>query len=318
MEAAVIVIVAVFAALLIAFAALVGFTAFIARSVERTDPPLGPWIDVDGNRLQYIDEGEGPPIVMIHGLGGQLRHFTYGIVDRLKGDFRVIAFDRPGSGYSTRARGASARLRAQGDVIAHAIQRLGLKAPLVVGHSLGGGVALAIALDHPDCVGGLALLSPVAQAVSTPPSPFKGLVIRSPFVRWLMAWTVATPLGMREADDVLASVFKPDPVPSDFPVRGGGILGLRPSAFAYASADLMESNADFRAMIKRYAELNLPVSILYGREDNILDFRKHGVATSEAIPSAQLTLIDGGHMLPIVAAETAAAFIASAARNLPV
>ncbi len=91
--------------LLIAVCALVGFAAYTARRVETADPPRGRFLELDGCRIHYIDEGAGPPLFLIHGLGGQLRNFTYALVGRLSDEFRVIAVDRPGSGYSTRPSG---------------------------------------------------------------------------------------------------------------------------------------------------------------------------------------------------------------------
>ena len=155
---------AVLGVLALCAAGLVLFTWRTARAVEKALPPQGLFLTIDGARLHYLDEGQGPAIVMIHGLGGQMAHFTYALADRLKDDFRVVLIDRPGSGYSERREGASARLRAQGDVIAKAIAALKLEKPLVVGHSLGGAIALAVALDHPDQVSGLALIAPFTQA----------------------------------------------------------------------------------------------------------------------------------------------------------
>jgi len=71
----------------------------------------------------------------------------------------VVAFDRPGFGYSDRPRGAMWTPARQADVLRQAFARLGIERPVVVGHSLGTLVALALALDHPDAVGGLVLLS---------------------------------------------------------------------------------------------------------------------------------------------------------------
>src|SRR5579863_10522110 len=88
--------------LLIVVCGLVGFAAYTARRVEIAEPPLGRFLELDGERIHYVDEGAGPPLLLIHGLGGQLRNFTYALVGRLANEFRVIAVDRPGSGYSTR------------------------------------------------------------------------------------------------------------------------------------------------------------------------------------------------------------------------
>ncbi len=143
------------AAVLLMIAALVLLTAWTAWAAERAVPPCGQFIEIKGARIHYLDRGQGRTIVMIHGLGGQMANFSHSLLDRLTDEFRVILVDRPGSGYSTRPRGASARLKAQGDTIAAFIRALRLDRPLLVGHSLGGAVALATALDHPACVGGL-------------------------------------------------------------------------------------------------------------------------------------------------------------------
>src|SRR5215470_14495788 len=154
-------------------ASLVLFAAFITRAVEKAVPPLGQFIDLDGARIHYLVRGSGPTIILIHGLTGQLRNFTHSLVDLLTDELRVIAIDRPGSGYSKRAPGASAALTAQGDLIAKFIHTMGLERPLVVGHSLGGAIALAIALEHPECAGGLALIAPLTAPQENAPTPFR-------------------------------------------------------------------------------------------------------------------------------------------------
>ena len=136
---------------------LAAFSGATARKIEKAVPRDGELIEVNGEKLHVVDRGSGPPIVLIHGLGGQLRNFGRPMVDDLARDYRLILVDRPGSGYSTRAAGASARLRVQAETIAELIRILKLERPLIVGHSLGGALALSLALNHPDVVGGLAL-----------------------------------------------------------------------------------------------------------------------------------------------------------------
>ena len=288
---------------------LVGYTAHIARQVERADPPRGRFLELDGCRIHYVDEGAGPPLFLIHGLGGQLENFTYALVGRLSKEFRVIAVDRPGSGHSTRPDGADPSLRAQGELMAKAIGALKLDRPLVVGHSLGGAISLAIGLDHPECASGLALIAPVTQVVNTPPAPFRGLDIKSPLLRWIVAWTLATPLGIVGANRVLGQVFGPEKVPADFITRGGGSLGLRPKAFYATSSDLVAVNDGFSEMIQRYRTLSVPVGILFGKGDQLLDARAHGQATKDQIPGLNLELMEGGHMLPVTQPDAVADFI---------
>jgi pimeloyl-ACP methyl ester carboxylesterase len=297
---------------------LVLFTAYIARAVEKAVPSRGQFIDIDGDRIHYLDKGRGPVIVMVHGLTGQMRNFTHSLVDLLTDEFRVIVIDRPGSGYSTRAAGESARLKVQGDVVAKFIRALGLERPLLVGHSLGGAVVLAAALDHPECAGGLALIAPLTDVEETVPAPFRMLTIRSQTLRRIVAWTLATPAGILRGKEGLATVFRPDRPPSDFATKGGGLLALRSRSFYAASSDMMAVVEDLPRMVERYPSLTLPISILFGTDDAILSYRKHGEAMKERIAALRLELIPGGHMLPVSAAKETAEWLAAAARRLAI
>jgi pimeloyl-ACP methyl ester carboxylesterase len=299
-------------------AGLVWFAANTARKVEAAVPPCGQFMEIDGQRLHYTDtKGTGPVIVMIHGLGGTLRNYTYALVDKLSGQFRVIAVDRPGSGYSVRPDDAPAKLSAQADTLAKFMRALGLKQPLLVGHSLGGALSLAIALDHPDCAGALALIAPLTQAQDDVPKPFQGLVVYSPTLRKIIAWTLAIPMSIRRAPKLLKIVFGPDAVPADYPTRGGGLLGLRPKSFYNTSSDLVAVNDDLPGMMTRYGGLTIPLGMLFAKGDRILDYRSQGEAMKQQCPALDLVLMEEhGHMLPVTAPERTADLIRSVAARL--
>ncbi len=294
------------------------FSGVTARRIEAAVPQDGVQVTVGADRLHVVDKGAGRPILMIHGLAGQMRNFHARLVDDLARDHRVILVDRPGSGYSTRGPGRTAQLQVQADTIAALIRQLELDRPLLVGHSLGGAVSLRTALDHPDAVGGLALVAPLTQdqSVEDVPPVFRGLVIRSPLLRRMISWSVATPLGMATAQAALTEVFAPEPVPAEFGVDGGGLLAMRPNNFYASSSDLVALEGELPAMVARYPELNLPVAILYGREDNLLDHALHGEATAAQIPGAEIDLVEGGHMLPFTQPEITARFVRRAAQRL--
>lgn len=296
--------------LAIIVAGLIWFTANTARRVEALLPPRGQFMDIDGQRIHYVDSGGAKPaIVMIHGLGGNLLNFGYAMADKLSTDYRVILIDRPGAGYSTRPDDTPATLTAQANTIAALIRRLGLKKPLVVGHSLGGALSLAIALDHPDCAGGLALLAPLTHAVKSSPDVFKGLEIPSPLMRKAIAWTVATPLGIRRGPKLLAEVFAPEPAPADFPMRAGGLLGLRPSAFYATSSDMVAVSDVLPGYMARYKSLEIPMAMLFGRGDRLLDYRAQGEAMKIVRPALDLELVEGGHMLPMTQPDRCVALV---------
>jgi pimeloyl-ACP methyl ester carboxylesterase len=253
----------------------------------------------------------------VHGLAGQLQHMTYKLAGSLSDRYRVVCVDRPGCGYSERRPGTSARLSAQADTIAGLIRALRLDRPVVLGHSLGGAVALATALGHPDCVGGLALVAPLTHPQPDPPAALRHLAVASPLVRKIIAWTLATPMAMRFGSKALVDVFGPTNPPLDFGTRGGALLGLRPSAFYGASCDITAVNEDLPGMVERYPTLRLPVGILYGAGDRILDPKVQGEPMVGKVEGLTLEQIEGeGHMLPLVATEQTARFVDAVAARV--
>ena len=300
--------------------ALIGLLAFTARAVRRVEaglPPTGRFVDVPGARLHVVEKGDetAPPLLMIHGLGGNLRHFSYGMVDALAGQFRVIAVDRPGAGWSERKPGASAALGAQADAMAALIDQLQLREkPVVIGHSLGGAVSLALAQRHPEKVAGLALIAPLTHAPSRVSSAFKGLMVPH-WARAPIAWTLAVPASIAKREEVLGEVFGPEAIVAEFGTRGGALLGVRPANYIGACTDLTEIGTDLPVMIERYATMQLPVAVLFGRGDRLLDPAEQGQALVDKIDGARLVLVEGGHMLPLTQVEVSADFIRNFIRD---
>lgn len=292
---------------------LAWFTHRTARRIEQFLPAKGQFVEVPGGRLHVrLHDGAGPAapaVLLVHGLGGQMSHFDYGLVERLARNFRVAVVDRPGSGHSLRDELHGADVSSQAEALAVLIDSLHLNRPTVVGHSLGGAIALTLALEHPAAVGALALVAPLSHTPASPPEVFRALTIETRWVRKLFAWTLATPGAIAGSKKVLARVFAPEPVPADFAVKGGGLLSLRPKQFLAASSDLQAIPLRMPAVEARFAELKLPLGVLYGRQDAILDWKKNGQALVDRVAGAQLELVDGGHMLPVTQPEVTAAFV---------
>ncbi|MBQ5949198.1 alpha/beta fold hydrolase [Massilia sp. ST3] len=297
----------------LALGALALFSHRTARRIEAFLPPAGRFVEIDGQRLHVRDEGSGPLLLLLHGLGGNLGHFNFGACAELKQRFRVVAVDRPGSGYSARAGNAPADLSSQARVLARLIDALGLERPTVVGHSLGGAAALTLAVEHPQLVGALALVAPLTHAPKAVPSVFRALAIRPRWLRGLFAHTLAVPASIAASRRVLEQVFGPEPVTPDFPTRGGGLLSLRPRHFLASAADLEALPAHMAALEPRYGELRVPLAILFGRDDRLLCWRANGQAMLDKAPWARLDVVEGGHMLPVTRPGLTASFIAEAA-----
>ena len=285
-----------------ASAVLWGFSAWMTRRIEAAVPINGRLVEVDGERFHYVEEGKGPPLVMIHGLRGSSRNLTYALSGQLREHFRVITLDRPGSGYSTRHKGTAADLPAQARQVAAFMRALGLEKPLVLGHSLGGAISLALALDHPEAVSGLVLVAPLTHPQPTLPLVFWSLAVRPAWLRRWVAHTLTVPIGLLTRRSVVKGVFAPDTAPEDFATQGGGLLGMRPDNFYAASSEIAQVNDFLPDMVKRYSQLTLPIGLIYGARDKVLDFRKHGQALADKVPGLKLQVVEGrGHMLPITA-----------------
>jgi pimeloyl-ACP methyl ester carboxylesterase len=297
--------------LLVALALLALFTFLVARRVDAAFPAPGQWIEVEGERLHYRALGQGPAIVLVHGLAGESRNFDYLPLQELAREFRLVLVDRPGSGHSPRVDEGKAGIAAQGRILAAFIRALQFQhPPLLVGHSLGGAISLAVALQDPDCIAGLGLIAPATHFTPHVPGPFRAMAIRVPWIRRLFAHTLAAPLAILNTRAVLAALFGPDEAPKS----RGGFRSLLPPSFVGASTDMAAVEQDLPAQQRRYGELRLPVSILYGEGDRILDWREQGEALRAKVPQARLRVIPGGHMLPVTQASATAAWLRETAR----
>ncbi|WP_170410011.1 alpha/beta fold hydrolase [Ruegeria atlantica] len=279
------------------------------QGLERV-PQLGEIVHVTGGSIHYVEKGDPAKqsIVMIHGLAGQLQHFTYSLMDLLADDYHVVAVDRPGCGYSTRDSADLGRLQEQARMIQEFLDTKGISNAVLVGHSLGGAVSLAMALDNPEKTGALALLAPLTQKLPATPQVFKPLEIRTEWLRNFIGNTIAVPISAKTAPHTLGAVFDPEPAPDDFLDRAGGALGLRPSAFITASQDVVGVDESIAAQVARYTDLSVPGGILYGAQDAILSPTANGAPmTRFGLSDEQIEAL--GHMIPITAPDACAAFI---------
>jgi pimeloyl-ACP methyl ester carboxylesterase len=298
--------------LFLLFMSLVGlvlFAAFSNKKAEQLLPPAGSFAKLGSTRLHYVDQGEGPAIVMIHGIAGNLQNFTYGLATPLAQTHRVICIDRPGYGYSKRSFNADTSLEAQADIIVSLLDHLQIESAVFVGHSLGGTISLAAAQRHPDRVRALALIAPLTHLPEAHIPAFKALDLPSPLIRFILGWTLAIPGTLYRMSLSLKIIFGPERAPRDFAIRGGGILSLKPQTFITASSDVQNAIQSMPAIEAAYANMKTPVHVLFAHEDRILDCKQNGEDLPSRIPGAQITLVTGGHMLPVTQVELCVQFI---------
>ena len=274
----------------------------MARRTERRHPPQGAFMEVDGVRLHYSDRGDGSPIVLIHGnaVSGDDWN-TSGIADLLLQSHRVIIFDRPGFGYSERPRGHLWTAAQQAELLHKALHQLGVEQPLVVGHSWGTIVALALAEQHQADVAGLVLLSgyyfwtlrPDVLLMVAGALPMLGDVLR---------YTISPLLGWLQMPLLKWAMFSPTRVPARFQAEYSPAMALRPSQIRATSVDGVLMIPGAIALRRNYNELTLPVVIVAGDGDKIV-FKRRSEQLRDSIPGSVLQIVKGaGHMIHHVAA----------------
>jgi pimeloyl-ACP methyl ester carboxylesterase len=285
---------------LLAAAAMTASTLAVNRKIrqaERQHPPEGQFIEVDGVRLHYIERGEGDTLVLLHGNGVMAEDFEIsGLFDLAAEHYHVIAFDRPGYGYSERPDKKDWTPQEQSRLLRSALEILGIEHPIVLGHSWGTLVALAMALEFPAYINGLVLLSGYYYPSLRLDAKLMGTAA-VPVVGQLMRYTVSPLAGRMMWSPAIKKMFKPAKVAprfNSFPMW----LTLRPSQLFASAAEsgMMVSSAE--SLFKHYRKLRMPVLIMAGSGDRIADPEHNSVRLHDELPHSVLRLKEGvGHMV---------------------
>ena len=282
-------------------AALAAAALYVRRQTndaERANPPIGNFVEVDGIRLHYIERGSGQPVVLLHGDGSMIQDFDIsGVIDMAAQKYRVIVFDRPGYGYSDRPRTTIWTPQAQAVLLHRALQQIGVQQPIIVGHSWGTLVAVALCLYHPEDVKSLVLMSgyyyPTARAdvpLLSPPA--------IPIIGDLMRYTVSPLIGRMIWPAMKRRIFSPAKTPENFDTRFPVWMTLRPSQLRATAAETALMIPAAYALRHRYHELTMPVVIMAGDGDMHVDSRTQSERLHKELPHSTYHVTRGaGHML---------------------
>ena len=286
------------------------------RAIEKAYPPIGNFVTVDDAKVHYLQKGEGPDVVLIHGAGGNLRDFTIGMVDLLSDRYRVTVFDRPGHGYTDRAPGVDTGAFAtegdspmqQANLLKTAAQKVGVTNPVVVGHSFGGIVALAWAVGDLDNATPQAAESVVSLAGVSMPWPDDLGAYYTVNGSALGGGLIVPVLSALANDSIvassIASVFEPQAPVADYAEETGAKLIIRPDSFRANVRQVNTLRPHVVEMLTRYAELTLPIEMVHGTADTIVPIHVHAQEFIKIAPNANLVTLDGiGHMPQHVAPE---------------
>src|SRR3984893_3670136 len=269
----------------------------LAKKAEHDNPPTGRFLKIDGVRLHYIERGSGTPLVLLHGNGSMIQDFeSSGLIDLAAKNYRVIVFDRPGFGHSDRPRNVVWTPAAQAELINSALHRLGVSHAIILGPSWGASVAVALALKYPNLIQGLVLASgyyyptvrPDVAVLSAPAVPLVGDILGLPFSP--IVSRVMWPL-------LMTKIFGPRSVPNKFegfPKE----MALRPSQIRASAAESALMLPDAFHFRDEYANLKMPVVIVAGDEDRLVDIDAQSTRLHRDVPQSKFHRVPGtGHMI---------------------
>jgi pimeloyl-ACP methyl ester carboxylesterase len=291
--------------ILIVVVATLAILALITKAgvhvLQRTFPAQGRMIEVAGASLNVLDIGPrdaaGPPVVMVHGASSNLEAMRQPLGEMLARNHRVILIDRPGHGWSRRAREEDSTPAIQGRMIDEALEKLGVGSAIFVVHSWSGALGARMALDYPERVAGLVMLAPVAY-------PWRGGVAwynrlaTTPVVGALFVYTVALPLGFLLAESGARGVFVPQIMPAGFISDTATPLLLRPREFLANARDVVTLKAAVAEQAPRYAEISVPTVVISGEVDKTVSTNIHSRPFASTVPDTKLIVLPGvGHMI---------------------
>jgi pimeloyl-ACP methyl ester carboxylesterase len=289
----------------------------LARKAEHDNPPAGRFLEVNGVRLHYVERGSGQPLVLLHGNGSMIEDFeSSGLIDLAAKDYRVVVFDRPGFGHSDRPRNVVWTPDAQAELIKRGLERLGVSNAIVLGHSWGASVAVALALKYPGLVRGLVLASgyyyptvrPDVVAMAAPALPLIGDIL---------SHTLSPLISRATWPLLMAKIFGPRSVPRKFEAFPKE-MALRPSQIRASAAESALMIPDAFQLRNKYADLNMPVVIIAGEKDQLVDIDTQSARLHSDVSQSRFHRVPGtGHMIHQTATDQVMSAISEVATDHP-
>lgn len=243
------------------------------------------FVDTPSGRLRYVQRpGDGDPILFIHGFGGDLNNWLFNI-DAVTGLGPVYALDLPGHGGSAKAI-AEPGLDALAGAVVQFMTALALSNAHLIGHSMGGAIAGAVALREPKLVRSLTLISPAGL----------GQEIESRYIEGFVGAE-----SRRDLKPVLQYLFADESLVSRSMVEDllkyKRLDGVQGALRGLASA-LFKDGRQARSLAGDLAKLSLPIQVIWGAKDRIIP-----AAHAKALPNASVEVVDtAGHMVQMEAA----------------
>ncbi|MEM9851372.1 MAG: alpha/beta hydrolase [Pseudomonadota bacterium] len=265
------------------------------RAAEAAFPPVGEFLTVGETRVHYWRAGAGPTIVLLHGAGGNLRDFTLSLGPQLAKTHTVIAFDRPGHGFTDTLHDRGESPAEQAALFHAALGQLGIEDAIIGGFSYGGSVAMAWALNHPETAAGVLMMNGVSNPWVTPPSRLYDLAA-GPLTGPVFATALSAFAPQALVDDTLSGLFAPNPPPAGYLAHIGPGLSLRRETLRANGRQVVTLLPHVERQSARYPTLTLPIELVHGADDVSVPSSIHADVLASQVPQARLTRVPGvGH-----------------------
>jgi pimeloyl-ACP methyl ester carboxylesterase len=234
------------------------------------------------------------------------------LLDKLARSFRVIAFDRPGHGCSERDDSFAMTAEMQAMLIRDALTKLSIRKPILVGHSWGGSLALAAAVAYEDELSGIVLLAPAAYPnVSL---EWWSLIPGIPVLGKLIVHTLTPLLGRAVVRVNLKEAYHPQVMQENY-AQQSVEMWTRPEQIKAYANDERTLRSSLKILSSRYSDLRLPVVIVTGANDLVLEPEKHAYPLHRTIKGSELVVLpETGHQLPQTRPDSVIAAIEAALR----
>ena len=269
----------------------------LAKNAERENPAAGRFLNVNGVRLHYVERGSGEALILLHGNGSMIQDFeSSGLIDLAAKHYRVIVIDRPGFGHSDRPRNVVWTPDVQAELIRGALKRLNVSNALVLGHSWGASVAVALALKYPTLVRGLILASGYYYPTARPDVIAMGMPAL-PLIGDVLSYTVSPLISRAVWPLMMAKIFGPNSVPDKFGAFPKE-MALRPSQIRASAAESALMIPDAFFLRNQYADLKMPVVIIAGDQDRLIDTDTQSARLHSDVGQSRFHRVaENGHMI---------------------
>lgn len=286
--------------LVVILLALAAYSEWLGFQAARDYLPRGTFANVAGAMLHYRElkpqQASKGTIVLVHGAWAGHADLLAALGPHLH-DYRVIAVDRPGQGGSDRPGDWDmADPGNQAGMLMELLDRIAPERLALVAHSLGGPLAAHIALDRPERLHGLVLLSAVTH-------PWLGNALRyhslstSPTLGPIFNRLIGIPLASFLLPNGVALAFSPQAVPPNYIKESELPLLYREKTFRSNLQDIVAADDFLKSQALRYRQMRVPILAITGDRDNFVSPERHSWALVRETPMSRLMVLPGvGHM----------------------